>query len=117
MYAQTCNTHAFVSDPSQVEFCVVKSCSTDIDEDHCFHFSTQRTSAPQTSTKTAPSSSSSPHTALSPASRAAALANPVHSHTEDQLQFDQHCLLAISRVVKINLYPQDKISKSFNVFQ
>ena len=41
--------------------------------------------------------------------------NGVGSHSEDSMD-PGHCFLAISDVVKINIFPQETASRSFNVF-
>lgn len=41
--------------------------------------------------------------------------NRVESHSEDSMD-PGHCFLAISDIVKINIFPQETASRSFNVF-
>ena len=46
-----------------------------------------------------------------------AVGNPVHSQREDSLeQPGQECVLAISRVVRVNVQPQEKLNNTFNAF-
>ena len=44
-----------------------------------------------------------------------AIANPVHSQKEDSLE-QPTCVVAISKVVRINVHPQEKLNNTFNVF-
>ena len=49
------------------------------------------------------------------------ISNPVHSQREDSLEGPgtgrgQDCVLAISRVVRVNVQPQEKLNNTFNVF-
>lgn len=84
-------------DPCQVELCLCVRIQTDVAESNC--------TLPGTSPQ------SDPNPVMVPCSHS----NRVHSHSEDSIE-PGHSILAISDVVKINIFPQETASRSFNVF-
>ena len=80
-------------DPGQVELCVCVRLTTDVPEDTPLTQITHKNAAHSTF----------PHS------------NRVHSHSEDSIE-PGHCILAISDVIKINIFPQETATRSFNVF-
>ena len=79
-----------ITDPCQVELCVCVRLDSDVPE---------TSPTRQNPATTVPCSHS----------------NRVCSHSEDSLE-PGHCVLGISEVVKINIFPQETASRSFNVF-
>jgi hypothetical protein len=89
-------THGLWTDPCQVEVCVGVRITADIPETAANCIS--RSTAHKYTTSVSHSHS-----------------NRLHSHSEDSIE-PGHCILAISDVVKINIFPQETASRSFNVF-
>lgn len=87
-------SHGLWTDPCQVEICVGIRLNTDVPE----------------TTSLQQQGSTHRH-----ASHSTLNSNRIGSHSEDSME-PGHCFLAISDVVKINIFPQETVSRSFNVF-
>jgi hypothetical protein len=88
-------SHGLWTDPCQVELCVGMRVRTDVPE----------------TTRISPTPANKHTVSSIPRSNS----NGVGSHSEDSMD-PGHCFLAISDVVKINIFPQETASRSFNVF-
>ena len=98
------------ADPCQVEFCVVRMFKTDVSEELCFPFQarTPKSNKPVLGKVSRPTSS-----LIAPSFPA--VANLVSSKREDDLG-KMSGVVAISKVVRVGIHPQEKLNNTFNVF-